>query len=113
MRKHSTIVAIAALALGLGLIAPQAWANKFKLTNSAGATIKYGCSGQIMGLTASNGSSPSFSCSVSSYNMALVGSTSTHSVTHTCANNQRHVTTASAGSTTGTLSLSTGSCEAN
>ena len=113
MKQHGSIVTIAALALGLGLIAPHAWADDFKLTNSAGATIKYGCSGGALSHTVNNGSSTTLGCSSNTFNVSLTSSgATTYSVNHACADNERHATTASAGSTTGSLSLSTATCEA-
>ena len=113
MGKHSTIVAIAALALGLGLLAPHAWADDFKLTNSAGGDIRYGCSGGSSVNTVSNGSSHTFECGGNEFRLLLTSSgATTYSVTHACASNQRHATTASAGTGTGTLSLSAATCEA-
>ena len=113
MKKHSSIVAIAALALGLGLLVPHAWADDFKLTNSAGSTIKYGCSGGALSSTVNNGSTHTLGCSSDAFRLSLTSSGATiYTVNHACANNQRHVTTASAGSTTGTLSLSAATCEA-
>ena len=113
MQKTSSIVAIAALALGIGLLAPHAWAEDFKITNSAGATIKYGCSPGNLSNTVNNGSSNTFGCAIGTFNVSLTSSgATTYSVSYACASNERHETTASAGTGTGTLSLSAASCVA-
>ena len=113
MKQHGRVITIAALALGLGLIATPAWADDFKITNSAGADIKYGCSGGALSNTVSNGSSSSFGCSSNKFNVSLTSSGATSSsVSHGCASNERHLTTASAGTNAGELSLSAATCEA-
>ena len=113
MKKHSTIATIAALALGLSLLVPHAWADDFKLTNSAGSTINYGCSGGGLDWSVNNGSSTTLGCASNTFRLALASSGSTtYTVNHACANNERHETTASAGTGTGTLSLSAASCVA-
>lgn len=110
MGKQHKFGIITALALGLGLIATPAWADDFKLTNSSGNTISYGCAPGATSNTVNNGSSATFGCSSGSFNVK--GQTdSTTTVNDACTSSERHHTTASAGSTTGTLSLAH-ACEA-
>ena len=104
MKQQNRVVTIAALALGLGLIATPAWADDFKLTNSSGDTISYGCAPGATPNTVNNGSSADFGCSSGSFNVKGQGD-STTTVDDACTSTQRHHTTASAGTTTGTLSL--------
>ena len=112
MKQQRRFVTIAALALALGLIATPAWAQStylggdFKLTNSSGGTITYGCGASATSNTVSNGSSTTFGCSSGTFSTKASGSTTVYSVDDACTSTQRHHTTASAGSSTGTLSLS-------
>ena len=117
MKQKRKFGTIAALALALGLIATPDQANTqtqnvggdFKLTNSSGGTITYGCGASVTSNTVSNGSSANFGCSTSTFSLKASGSTTVHSVSDACTSTQRHHTTASTSS--GTLSLSN-VCEA-
>ena len=112
MKQHSTIVTIAALALGLGLIATPAWAASFNVTNSAGDTIKVNCTTGGPGaggdsVELSNGTSTGdFDCSGSIETVLKQEKATAYSFSHTCSSTQTQKTTASAGSSDGTLSLS-------
>ena len=105
MKQQSRFVALAALALGLGLIATPAWADDFRLTNSSGGTLSYGCTPGAASNTVNNGSSANFGCSSGSFNVQVQGSTTTQTVSDACSSTQRHHTTASTDSD-GALSLS-------
>ena len=112
MKQQRRFVTIAALALALGLIATPDQANPqtqnvggdFKITNSSGGTITYGCSSAVSSNTLNNGSSANFGCSSGTFSVKADGSTTVHSVSDACSSTQRHHTTASTSS--GALSLS-------
>ena len=119
MSKQYRFVTIAALALGLGLLATPDRANTqtqtasgdFKITNSSGGTVSFGCSSAAGTWTVNNGSSSTFGCSSGTFSAKSVDSTSSYTVNDACASTQRHHTTASAGTNAGELSLSH-ACEA-
>ena len=115
MKQRSSFVTIAALALtlGMGLAAAHAQGMVplegffYKVTNSSGSTIEYWCTGATSTTDISNGSSSSFSCS-DSFAVQLTASGATeYTVSHNCSVGQTQGTTASAGTNTGELSLST------
>ena len=111
MKQHSRIVTAAALALGLCLFAAPAWASSFQVTNSSGDTIKVNCTTGGPGtggdsVELSNGTSTSvFTCSGQIETVLKQDGATPYSFSHNCNSNQTHKTTASAGSSTGTLSL--------
>ena len=110
MQKQNRIITLAALALCL--VAAPAWAASFQVTNSSGDTIKVNCTTGNASLGGdsvelSNGSSTSvFTCSGQIETvLKMVGATS-YSFSHSCTSTQTHKTTVSAGTNSGTLSLS-------
>ena len=80
MSKQYRFVTIAALVLGLGLIATPAWADDFKITNSSGGTVSFGCSSAAGTWTVNNGSSSTFGCSSGTFSAKSVDSTSSYAV---------------------------------
>lgn len=102
---------IAALTLGLCLIAAPAWAASFNVTNSAGDTIKVNCTtggpsptGDSVEL--SNGTSTGdFDCSGQIETVLKKEKATSYSFSHSCTSGQTQNTTVSAGSSDGTLSL--------
>ena len=115
MQKTSRFVTIAALALTLGLGPATVHAQGmvpltdvfYKVTNSSGSTIEYWCTGSTTTTDISHGSSSNFSCS-GSFAVQLTASGATeYTVSHNCSTGQTQGTTASAGTSTGELSLST------
>ena len=111
MKKQHGFGIIVALALALGLIATPAWADDFKITNSSGGTVSFGCSSASGTWTVNNGSSLTFACSSGTFSAKSVDSTSSYTVNDACLSTQRHHTTASAGTNAGELSLAH-TCEA-
>ena len=110
--KQSRFVTIAALALGLFLVAAPAWAASFQVTNSSGDTIKVNCTTGSADLNndsveLSNGSSSVvFACSGQIETSLKMAGATGYVFSHSCTSTQTQKTTASAGSSTGTLSLS-------
>ena len=119
MKKQHGFGIIVALALALGLIATPDQANTqtqtasgdFKITNSSGGSVTYGCSTAAGTWTVNNGSSSTFGCSSGTFSAKSVDSTSSYTVNDACTSSERHHTTASAGTNAGELSLAH-TCEA-
>ena len=112
MKQTRTIVTTAALALALVAAPALALAASFQVTNSSGDTIKVNCTTGSADLNndsveLSNGSSTVvFACSGQIETvLKMVGATG-YSFSHSCTSTQTHKTTVSAGSSSGTLSLS-------
>ena len=111
MKQKRKFGTIAALALGLCLVAAPARAASFQVTNSSGDTIKVNCTTGSADLNndsveLSNGSSSVvFACSGQiETSLKMTGATG-YVFSHSCTSSQTHKTTASAGSSSGTLSL--------
>ena len=115
MKPQNRFLTIAALALCLGLGPVAAHAQGmvpldslfYKVVNSSGKTIEWWCTGSTTTTDISNGSTSNFSYS-GSFAVQLTESGATeYTVSHGCAVGQTQATTASAGTNTGELSLST------
>ena len=111
MKQKRRFVTMAALALGFCLVATHAWAASFQVTNSSGGTIKVNCTTGNASLGGdsvelSNGSSTIvFTCSGQIETVLKMEGATSYSFSHSCTSSQTHKTTASAGSSSGTLSL--------
>ena len=106
MSKLHKFGIIAALALGLCLVAQQAWAGVFGLTNSSGGTIEAKCSSASSYTEVSNGSTTNFTCS-GSLAVRVSGSSSLpYLVAFNCGVDQGQNVTVTAGSSANALSFS-------
>ena len=111
MKQKRRFVTTAALALGFCLVATHAWAASFQVTNSSGGTIKVNCTTGNASLGGdsvelSNGSSTVvFTCSGQIETVLKMDKATSYTFSHSCTSSQTHKTTASAGSSSGTLSL--------
>ena len=99
-------ITIAALTLALCLIAGPAWAVIYGLTNSSGGAVEARCSENSSYSNISNGTTTNFTCT-GSLAVRVAGSTSLpYLVPFQCNAGQGQTVTATAGSSTGTLSFS-------
>ena len=102
---------IAALTLGLCLVATHAFAVEFSLINSSGGTIQARCAGSNNAPTdVANGTTQSFECS-GNLQVRVAGSTqATYSIPQQCGGGPTEITV-TAGNNAGELSFFITSCD--
>ena len=108
MQKKNRVVTIAALALGLCLMAGPAWAsNAFSFTNDTDGPIKVWCTGSTTLTEVSSGSSQALSCSgkAAVQSTASEATGTTYTVTFDCATGETKSTSVDDGTGNEELSL--------
>ena len=112
MKQQSRLATIAALTLGLSLMAGPAWAAAFNVTNDSGDDIKRACTGSTTLTEVANGASSAFTCTGSAFVQATGDDAAgtVYTITHDCASNETKSTSVSAGTGSEELSLAS-TCE--
>ena len=106
-------ITIAVPTLALCLVAGQAFAARFAVSNSSGATINLGCSDAgIPTFQVTNGSTSGLSCNGTVSVQGLATSATEYTFSFSCSSGQSQKTAVAAGANAGELSL-THTCESS
>ena len=105
MRKRSGSFIIAALTLGLCLVAAQASARDFTITNSSGGTIQARCTNVSSTDDIANGATADYDCGNNALFVRAAGGNSAYSIPDDCPSSQVKSITVTAGANAGELNF--------